>query len=365
MIARTVFEPVTICGIPLRNRVVMSPMTRSCSPDGVPGPNVAEYYRRRAAGGTGLIITEGTWIPHSSASNDANVPVLGGDEQLAGWRAVVKAVHDEGGRIFPQLWHCGLIENPQAGAGKADLQIEPHQRGPSGLAGGMMKAPKPMGEPMREQEIREVVLAFGQAARNAAECGFDGIEIHGAHGYLIDQFLWHKTNLREDGYGGDLAARTRFAVEVIGECRSQVGKDLPISVRISQWKQHQFEAKLAETPDELAKLLAPLADAGVDIFHCSTRNHDAPEFEGSALTFAGWVRKLSGKPVIAVGSIGQDPKLAPTNIDFAAGMVERGEVDLIAIGRPLIANPDWVAKMKESNTSGLRAFDRSMLATLD
>ncbi len=365
MSGEAIFEPVKICGLPLRNRIVMAPMTRSFSTDGIPGPNVVEYYRKRAAGGTGLIITEGTWIPHSSAWNDANAPCLGNERQLAGWRVVVDAVHAEGGLIFPQLWHCGLIEEPVAGMGKPGLNIGAHQRGPSGIGGGMMKPSQPVGEPMTKAEIAEVIEAYGVAAGNAVTCGFDGIEIHGAHGYLIDQFLWHETNLRTDDYGGDIAGRARFACEVIKKCRDEVGPDFPISMRISQWKQQDFEARLASSPDELELLLALLVNAGVDIFHCSTRQHDVPEFEGDPLTFAGWVRKLSNRPVIAVGSIGQRADFTPANTDFAEGLVEEGNVDLLAIGRPMIANPDWVTLSRSGKTSELRAFDRTMLASLD
>ena len=147
------------------------------------------------------------------------------------------------------------------------------------------------------------IRAFGQAARSAERLGFDGLEIHGAHGYLLDQFFWDGTNQRADGYGGDLVARTRFAVEVIREIRSQVSPEFPVCLRFSQWKLQDYTAKLAQNPAELESFLAPLAAAGVDLFHCSQRRFWEPEFEGSRLNLAGWTRKLTGKPTVTVGSI--------------------------------------------------------------
>lgn len=136
-----------------------------------------------------------------------------------------------------------------------------------------------------------MIAAFAQAADDAKRIGFDGIELHGAHGYLIDQFFWGKTNRRTDRYGGDLVDRTRFAVEIVKACRRAVGPDYPIALRFSQWKSSDYTAKLAETPDELARFLAPLANAGVDIFHCSTRRCWESEFIGSDLNLAGWTKK--------------------------------------------------------------------------
>src|ERR1019366_3011802 len=135
--------------------------------------------------------------------------------------------------------------------------------------------------------INDVTRAFGEAAASAQRLGFDGVEIHGAHGYLLDQFFWHVTNRRTDGYGGDLPARTRFAVEVIREIRSRVTADFPVCLRYSQWKLQDYNAKLANSPNELERFLAPLTDAGVDLFHCSQRRIWEPEFEGSSLNLAG------------------------------------------------------------------------------
>lgn len=345
------FTPFSFQGLTLPNRIVMAPMTRSFSPGGVPGEDVAAYYRRRAEGGVGLIITEGTYPPHPAAGFDPKVPRLYGEAALNGWRRVVDQVHGAGGHIFSQIWHVGM----QVSSGPPP-------------AGGL----QPVGPSMTEQEIGAVVHAYGQAARSAREAGFDGVEVHGAHGYLIDQFFWEKTNQRNDRYGGSLVARTRFATEVIREVRQNVGPRYPVGLRFSQWKIGDYDAKLARTPGELEQFLRPLVDAGVDIFHCSARHFWDTEFEGSDLNLAGWTKKLTGKPTITVGSItlGADfttsfrspESTAVAGIEELLVRLERGEFDLVAVGRALIANPDWALRVKTS--AELRPFDRSLLASL-
>ena len=227
---------------------------------------------------------------------------------------------------------------------------------------------------MTEEDIADVVSAFAKSARYAKELGFDGLELHGAHGYLIDQFFWTGTNQRTDRYGGDFVARTRFAVEVVQACRRVVGPDFPIVLRYSQWKLQDFAAKLVATPGELARWLAPLVDAGVDVFHCSTRRFWEPEFEGSALNLAGWTKKLTGKPVIIVGSIGLDNDFIaglleqkpgrPTGLEQLIRMVETGEVDLVAVARALLVDPAWAAKIREGRTTELIAFNPEATKTL-
>ena len=227
---------------------------------------------------------------------------------------------------------------------------------------------------MTQAEIDTAIQAYGQAAASAREAGFDGVELHAAHGYLVDQFFWEKTNQRTDGYGGSLENRTRFGVEAIREIRRRVGAEYPVALRFSQWKIGDYEAKIVTTPAELEQFLKPLAEAGVDIFHCSTRRYWEPEFDGSSLNLAGWTKKLSGKPTITVGSItlgadlmtsfGSPKTVEVTGIEDVLDRLERGEFDLVAVGRALIANPNWAAQIKAGSIADLRPFDRSVLATL-
>ncbi|MBB6692821.1 NADH:flavin oxidoreductase [Cohnella xylanilytica] len=338
---QALFQPLTIGKLTLSNRIVMAPMTRQFAPDGVPGPDVAAYYRRRAENGVGLIITEGAAIDHPDACNQENVPRLYGEAALAGWANVVAEVHEAGGRIIPQIWHAGA-------------------RGHVG--------------DYTEAEIASIVQAFAQAASEAKRIGFDGIELHGAHGFLIDQFLWEKTNPRSDRYGGDMEARTRFAAEVIEASRRAVGPEFPIVLRFSQWKMGDFAARLAPTPELLERLLAPLADAGVDLFHLSTRRFWEPEFEGSELNLAGWAKKLTGKPTIAVGSVGLDGEVMNlflegkgagiTKLDGLIDRLERQEFDLVAVGRALLADPAWASKIRDGRFDELIPFRPEAVQTL-
>jgi 2,4-dienoyl-CoA reductase-like NADH-dependent reductase (Old Yellow Enzyme family) len=220
------------------------------SPGGVPGEHVARYYRRRAEGGVGLVITEGTFIPHPSAGHDQNAPRIYGDDALRGWMRVLKDVHDAGARIFAQLWHVGLVRKPQVeGANVYEERSDSGSRlSPSGIIGGNGLPFQLVGQPATVNEIRDVIKAYGVAARTAMELGFDGVEVHGAHGCLIDQFLWDRTNLRDDEYGGDISHRTRFAAEVIREIRDAVGLNFPVVLRLSTWKQQDYTARSPPTP---------------------------------------------------------------------------------------------------------------------
>jgi 2,4-dienoyl-CoA reductase-like NADH-dependent reductase (Old Yellow Enzyme family) len=360
------FQPFALKSLKLANRIVMAPMTRSFSPGGVPGANVAAYYRRRAEHDVGLIITEGTLIAHPAAGNDPDVPRFHGDDALAGWANVVKEVHAVGGHIMPQLWHVGSVRR----AGQS-----PNPEAPPISASGMFKPGKQISEPATEPQIADLIAAFAQGAADAHRLGFDGIEIHGAHGYLIDQFFWDGTNVRTDRYGGDLASRAHFAVEIVKACRRATAPDFPIVLRFSQWKQQQYDARLATSPEQLATFLAPLADAGVDLFHCSNRRFWEPEFSGSAMNLAGWTKKLSGKPVITVGSIGLDTDFLETFAGKSAHsetshmarlleMVSSNEVDLVAVGRMLIADPAWASKQKSGRTADVIPYTRECLTTL-
>jgi 2,4-dienoyl-CoA reductase-like NADH-dependent reductase (Old Yellow Enzyme family) len=357
------FEAAEVCGVKLANRIVMSPMTRSFSPRGVPGPDVAAYYRRRAEGGVGLIITEGSWIPHAGASNDPKVPCFHGEEALEGWSRVAGEVHAAGGRIFPQLWHSGLVGSAP-GSGASDGCSE-NQVGPCGYAGAMGRAPQKTREPMSQSQIDQVIEAYATAAESAKRLGFDGVALHGGHGYLIDQFFWQRTNERTDRYGGGLSARSQFAAEVIGECRRRVGPAFPLMLRISQWKVQDFAARPWPSPDELQEFLAPLVTAGTDIFDCSQRRFWEPEFEGSELNLAGWVKRLTGKPTMTVGSVGLRDDLTVEGLQKLTDRFDRGEFDLVAVARSLLADPQWTLKMRDGQLERIRAFDRKATATLE
>jgi 2,4-dienoyl-CoA reductase-like NADH-dependent reductase (Old Yellow Enzyme family) len=370
------FDPFRIGPLELSNRIVMAPMTRALSPGGVPGSDVAAYYQRRAAQGVGLIITEGTVVDHPASSTSTDVPRFYGTDALTGWAEAVRRVHIAGGRIVPQLWHVGLDPllwgQPD---GEAQRMFLPgiEAISPSGI--DPCSPGVSTGRAMTSGDIDDVIGAFARAAAEAHRLGFDGIELHAAHGYLIDQFLWDVTNQRTDHYGGHLSSRARFAADIVRACRAATAPDFPILLRFSQWKVGFYNARLAHTPQDLEALLEPLVDAGVDAFHCSTRRFWRPEFDGSPLNLAGWTKQLSGKPSITVGSVGlQDSDFldylsgigaATGDVTAVAQRLATGEFDLVAVGRALIADPAWPAKIRDGRTAELVAFDVSMLETLD
>ena len=343
----------------------MAPMTRSFSPGGVPASNVAEYYVRRAEDEVGLIVSEGTVVNRPASSNDPDIPHFHGERSLSGWKTVIDRVHAAGGPMAPQLWHMGVVAPKDTGW----LPPTPFE-GPSGyVAPGRLG-----GVAMTESDIAATIQAFAQAAAESRALGFDAVEIHGAHGYLIDQFFWHPTNQRTDGYGGKtLAERARFAVELIRAVRKAVGPEFPIGLRISQWRLQDFAAKLATTPQEMEAWLIPLVGAGVDVFHCSQRRFWEPEFTGSDLNFAGWAKKLTGKSTITVGSIGlsgdflgafQGEASTPSALDELVRRYERGDFDLVAVGRALLADAGWAQKIHEGRSGELVGFNKEALATL-
>ncbi|MBE9502791.1 MAG: NADH:flavin oxidoreductase [Proteobacteria bacterium] len=354
------FEPVQIENLKMRSRIVMAPMTRNFSPNGIPGDDVADYYQRRAAAGVGLIITEGTTVDHKASNGYPNVPAFYGEHALDGWKKVVHKVHQEGGLIAPQLWHVGYIR-------KRGMEPDPDVPGYGPME--IKKGDEIETVGMTKDDIEEVTGAFASAAGSAREIGFDAVEIHGAHEYLIDQFFWEQSNQRTDEYGGSLENRLNFAIQIVKAARDAVGPDFPIIFRFSQWKQQDYKAKLANSPEELERFLMPLSNAGVDIFHASTRRFWEPEFEGSGLNLAGWARKITGKPAITVGSVGLDStftssfggKIAnPTNLDLLNERLKKGEFDLVAVGRALLADAEWALKVKEGRENEIKPVDLKM-----
>jgi len=231
---------------------------------------------------------------------------------------------------------------------------------------------KEPGKPMTDAEISDVIAGFARSAAHANELGFDAVALHGGHGYLLDSFLWEATNQRTDQWGGDRLRRTRLAREVVRAVRQVIPADKPIIYRLSQWKLQDYGARLAESPEELSLITGALADAGVDIFDVSTRHFDAPAFAGSDLGLSGWVRKLTGKPVMTVGGIGFDKDLqssfmeptAPVdNLGEVARRFAAGEFDLVAIGRAALMDADWIGKVRRGEA--FNPFDMSAYARLD
>lgn len=362
------FTPFECKSLKVANRFMMAPMSRYFAPGGVLTQESADYYRRRIEGGVGAVITEAVAIdrPGSVAAN--TVPEFFGEEALAAWDRARAGVQGAGGAIIPQLWHVGGCED-------FNYPDSPHPplESPSGFAGPDI----PGGKVMTAQDIDGVIASFVRGACDAQRLGFDAIELHGAHGYLFDQFFWDATNLRDDSFGGsDIAARVRFAAKTVAAIRDAVGPDFALIFRISQWKTYQYDAKIARNPAELEQWLTPLVDAGVDIFHCSERRFWEAAFpDDGDQNLAGWAKRITGKPTITVGSVGLDRDLmedfvagqsVPTlkSLDELARRFDRGDFDLVAVGRVLLADPDWLQKVRTGAVTELKPYSRECMDVL-
>jgi 2,4-dienoyl-CoA reductase-like NADH-dependent reductase (Old Yellow Enzyme family) len=358
------FEPISIKGIELNNRFVLPGMQRGCGQNGSPTVETAATYRRFVEGGCPLVFTESTAVAHPSASRQKFCMHI--DERTKeGWRRCADEVKAAGGHLFIQLWH--------EGGHREELPQGPDWDGPTISPSGLVARGKGHGKPATIEQLHEVRDAFVKSALIAQEIGASGVEVHGAHGYLLDQVLWSVTNIRDDEYGGaDLLNRMRLPLEIVRAIRAAVGPDFPISFRFSQFKEVDFDARICETPEELRSFIEQLQAAGVDIFDVSTRRFHEPAFPGSDLSLAGWVKSFTDKPVIAVGSVGVDREFMATLLDegeakadIVGGLTElvrrfeNGEFDLIAIGRSQLGDPSWVSKVRDQRFNDIRHFKRS------
>jgi 2,4-dienoyl-CoA reductase-like NADH-dependent reductase (Old Yellow Enzyme family) len=357
------YAPLDVKSLHLSNRFALAPMTREKSPGGVPVRENAEHYRARAAGGVSLVITEGTYIGGNASGHKVTVPHFT-ERAAPGWKQIVDAVHSEGSAIIPQLWHVGALRGT---ASPLNPGVPPQTPSGRDLDGN------PLGEPMTATEIDAVVANFADAAALAKRIGFDGIELHGAHGYLIDEYIWNRTNARGDRFGTRMVVPT----EIVKAVRSAVGDDFAVVFRFSQWKADHYNERIAESASELESILVPLADAGVDAFHASTRRHWLPEFpaDDPTLGLAGWAKRLTGKTVITVGSVGVNTEFRGAGasaekiplviresleerLEYLVEQYEAGEFDIVALGRALMADPAWVHKMRQGRFDEVVPFDR-------
>lgn len=356
------FTPFRLGKLDLPNRFVMPAMQRGMCEQGRPKPELAAYYARRAEGGVPLIIGESAAIDRPSSTMQPAAAWITPATRDA-WAACVEGVRAAGGHMLLQLWHEGALRND----GQA---LSPSGRVHPGKANGRA---------MTRGEMEAIGEGFVRSARIARDAGADGVEVHAAHGYLLDQFLWHGSNVREDGYGGpDIADRARFPAEIVSAIRAECGPDFVISLRFSQWKEVDYGARVAADAGELGRLAAILRDAGVDVLHCSTRRFWEAEWAGDGRNLAGWARALGGLPTITVGSVGLDTDVMTTFIEgkdpaprVAEAIAEletrlaAGEFDLVAVGRALIGDPDFVAKLANGDLGAIRTFTRADLGQLE
>ena len=356
------FEPYKIKNTLLRNRIAMAPMTRNQSPEGIPTNEVVSYYKRRAEADVGLIITEGVEVSHKASSAYPDVPRLDSEKARDGWKRVVGGIKEHDGAVIAQLWHCG---------GFRKLGMGPNPEVPGHTASGLVRPGKRVAHAMSSEDIKETIDAFASDAKYCEEIGFDGVEIHGAHGYLIDNFFWRGTNEREDLYGGSIEKRSQLAANIVKAIRSNVSNNFIVGLRFSQWKQQDYEAKLAASSEELLKVIKQPVDAGLDYLHSSMRRFWESEFEGSDENLAFWTKKLTGLPTISVGSVGLDSDFidmsapaSPRNIDKAISDVSNKKYDMVAVGRALLADHEWVIKMREGRIKDIIPYTKEALYKL-
>ncbi len=356
------FDEYKLKNLTLRNRILMAPMTRNQSPGGIPTDEVVSYYSRRAKAEVGMIITEGIEVSHKASSAYPNVPRLDSADAREGWKKVIAGIKNNNGAVIAQLWHCG---------GFRKLGMQPEPEVPGYTASGLVAPGKKVAYEMTLEDIKETIDAYASDAKICQNLGFDGVEIHGAHGYLIDNFLWSGTNIRDDLYGGSIEKRSNFVSDIIKAVRENVDDEFIVGLRFSQWKQHDFEAKLAANPDDLKKVLLPPIKAGLDYLHSSMRRFWESEFENSEENLAYWTKKISNIPTIGVGSVGLDSDFidmtAPANpqsIDKVMEDISNGKYDLIAIGRALLSDHEWVIKMKEGRLGDIIPYTKEALMNL-
>lgn len=361
------FTPWRMGPLTLPNRFIVPAMQRHWCVDGCPQPQAAEYFRRRIEGGFSLVIGESSAVDHPSSTQQNTAAHVFGDA-MKGWKRCIDAVHAAGGKMFLQLWHEGAVRKENAGGRFPGA--------PSISPSGLVRKGVANGKAASAQDLADLREAFIRGAVAAQDAGADGVEIHACHGYLLDLFLWPETNTRNDGYGGaDIAHRARLHAEIIAGIRERVGPDFVISFRFSQWKEVDYDAAIVSGPAELETMLRVLSDAGVDIFHPSTRRLSEPAWPGSDLGLAGWTKRLSRKPVIAVGSVGLSTDLMtnlfgevanPSGKAGLADVVRRfsnDEFDLVAVGRASIGDAAWVDKVRTGRFGELRPFTKADLTT--
>jgi 2,4-dienoyl-CoA reductase-like NADH-dependent reductase (Old Yellow Enzyme family)/thioredoxin reductase len=336
----SLFSPIKIKSLELVNRAVMPPMgTNLGNPDGTVSEANLAYIRRRARGGAGLIITEIASV-HPSGSAIANELGAYDDRFIPGLKEIADAVHASGSKVALQLHHAGRESLYLLQQGKAIA--------PSAIPSLIFRLTP---REITRDEIQEIIIAFGAAARRGIEAGFDAVEVHGAHGYLLTQFLSALSNKRDDEYGGSLSNRSRFMIEVLQEVRKTVGPDFPISLRLSV----EECIKDGYTVEDIQSILPNLVKAGADILHASLGTHGTPggitsappEYQpGFNVWRAKKLKEAMDVPVIAVGRF-TDPSLADE-------VIARGEADLVAFGRQYLADPDFLIKAREGRPEDIR-----------
>ena len=353
------FSPGRVGGVALGNRAAVAPMTRiSAGPGGLATDGMAAYYADYAKGGFGLVITEGTYIDEAHSQGYVDQPGIANDAQRDSWKTVVDAVHAQGVPVFMQLLHAGALiqHNDHVGEAVAPSAIEPvGEMAPHYKGAGKFPVPREISR----REMTDVAAAFGAAARRAVEAGFDGVEIHGANGYLADQFLTDYTNRRDDEYGGPTARRVRYHTEIVAAVKRALDGRAPFGIRISETKVNDLAHSWAGGADDARTIFGAIGEAGPSYIHVNAHRGFEPVF-GTGKSLARLAREAAPRDVriVACGKL-NDPLLAEA-------LIEDGTADAAAIAKGALADPSWPAKIARGEAPV--AFDPAMLrpyATLE
>jgi 2,4-dienoyl-CoA reductase-like NADH-dependent reductase (Old Yellow Enzyme family) len=327
------FSPFSINGFKLKNRIGVAPMTRMSSPgDSIPRQDVLDFLVRRAQNGAAIVYTEAIVTDYESAQGYPGQARLTTQRQIDAWKPVVKAIQEEGAIAIMQMFHCGRMAWPEinpAGRVIAPSAISPKQDNP------MTGSPYPVPDAMTQFDIDHVIKGFAETARGAVEAGFDGIEIHGAHGYLINSFLSTYSNHRTDSYGGSVENRFRFAHEVIEAVRKAVPRERLLLFRISNWGVADMEVSLFESKDEWQQMIRLLSAEPIDAISVSTYSYSEKAF-GTDQNMAQITREVTDLPIMICGRI----------YDRASAEDALKHADIVLSAKSMLLNPNWVEDLR-------------------
>ena len=334
----SLFSPIVIGDVELTNRVALAPMTRvSATAEGLPTDRMGRYYRVFAEGGFSLLITEGLYIDDQASQGYRFQPGIANQAQVEAWKGVVDGVHASGSKYFAQLMHAGSQSqaNPHTTVTWGPSAVRPKgQQLPMYRGSGPFRVP----EAMTTEQISQVRAAFVNSARLARDAGFDGVEIHGANGYLLDEFLTDYLNTRTDEYGGSVRNRIRLAAEICGDVVAAVGADIAVGIRVSQGKVSDNDHRWAGRDDDAAIIFSALGATGIDYIHTTEYRALAPAFGDAGETLAALAKQHSGLTVIANGHL-DDPR-------DAAALIASGTADVAALAKPALANRNWPHRVR-------------------
>lgn len=361
----TLFSPVTLGRVSLRNRIAMAPLTRQMADaDGTPTDEMVAYYARRARGGLGLIVTEGTYEQDAFQSKAyLSQPGIANARHVAGWKRVCDAVHENGAKIIIQLMHGGRVSDPRVLGGQPPVSASATQSGGwtlytdtdyekqiRNIAGDWPKVTFPQARALTVEEIHAVADGFAEGARRAVEAGADGVEVHGANGYLLWQFITPKTNLRRDDFGGSPENNVRFARLVGEKIRAAIGRDKLLVLRLSQDGVDDFTGAWPGGTAYAEAVGKALSDSAYDALHWASFNYLDNRHAEDPTPMPTVLRRASGKPVITNGGIAEGVQ--------AEAALTSGAADMVAIGRPIFAHPDWPYIVRSGAPYPWLPFDR-------